>query len=336
MSNIHDVAKLANVSSMTVSRVINGKGYVKEQTRRKVVEAMKQLNYVPNGLARSLVRKKTHTLALIVPDIRNPFFTTVARGTEDMALKQDYRVVLCNSDENVKKEKHYVEMCLSIRVDGAIVVPASDASKQNIKLLTDFGIPFVLIDREIDGVKADIVRGDSIMGARQLVQHLIDAGHQHIAIITGNLSTSTSRDRLLGYQQVLAEAGIDFRPDYVKESSYSSALDPALIDELLTCSPRPTAIFTANNFVAVQTIHFLRQRGLSVPDDCAIVTFDDYDPLSLPEPFLTAATQPAYNFGSLATQMLLEVIDGVPVPSPRKMILQPEVIIRKSSVTHTR
>ncbi|GMA61026.1 LacI family transcriptional regulator [Alicyclobacillus fastidiosus] len=331
MTNIHDVAKLAQVSSMTVSRVINGNGYVKEQTKKRVLQAMKELNYVPNSLARSLVRQKTQTLALIVPDIRNPFFTTIARGTEDMARKQNYRVILGNTDENVNKELEYIEMCLSIRVDGVIVVPAGNESKRNLKMLSEFKIPYVLVDREVAGIHSDVVRGDSVLGTKQLMDHLFNLGHQNIAIITGSLTTSTSRDRLLGYTQALKESGIEFRAEYVKEASYTKPLNNQVVHELVSCTPRPTAIFTANNFVAAQTVKLLRQQNFSVPEDVSIVSFDDFDQISLAEPFLTVATQPAYNFGSLATQMLFEVIDGIPISGPRKIIFQPEIIIRRSS-----
>ncbi|SFU84704.1 substrate-binding domain-containing protein [Alicyclobacillus macrosporangiidus] len=333
MANISDVARLAGVSPMTVSRVINHSGHVKEETRLRVLRAMKELNYVPNDLARSLVRRRTDTLALIVPDITNPFFTTVARGTEDTARKNDFRVVLCNSDEDPAKELEYIRMCVSIRVDGVIIAAAGDGSRKNLELLDSFEIPYVLVDRKVDGVQADVVTGDSRMGAFQLVKHLIDLGHRDIAMITGFLTTSTARERRDGYRRALEEHGIPFREAWVKETSYMRNMDFTLVEQLLDCTPRPTAIFAANNFLAVQVIRGLRHRGLRVPEDMAVVCFDDVDPYSLVEPFLTVASQPAYNFGTIATQLLIERIEHGegPAPSPRSIVLQPEVIIRKSS-----
>jgi LacI family transcriptional regulator len=333
VANISDVARLAGVSPMTVSRVINHSGHVKEETRLRVLRAMKELNYVPNDLARSLVRRRTDTLALIVPDITNPFFTTVARGTEDTARKNDFRVVLCNSDEDPAKELEYIRMCVSIRVDGVIIAAAGDGSRKNLELLDSFEIPYVLVDRKVDGVQADVVTGDSRMGAFQLVKHLIDLGHRDIAMITGFLTTSTARERRDGYRRALEEHGIPFREAWVKETSYMRNMDFTLVEQLLDCTPRPTAIFAANNFLAVQVIRGLRHRGLRVPEDMAVVCFDDVDPYSLVEPFLTVASQPAYNFGTIATQLLIERIEHGegPAPSPRSIVLQPEVIIRKSS-----
>ncbi|WP_156040152.1 substrate-binding domain-containing protein [Alicyclobacillus macrosporangiidus] len=333
MANISDVAKLAGVSPMTVSRVINQSGHVKEETRLRVLRAMKELNYVPNDLARSLVRRRTDTLALIVPDITNPFFTTVARGTEDTARKNDFRVVLCNSDEDPVKELEYIRMCVSIRVDGVIIAATGDGARRNLALLDSFEIPYVLVDRKVDGVQADVVTGDSFMGAYHLVKHLIDLGHRDIAMITGFLTTSTARERRDGYRRALEEHGIPFREAFVKETSYMRNMDFALVEQLLDCTPRPTAIFAANNFLAVQVIQGLRHRGLRVPEDIAVVCFDDVDPYSLVEPFLTVASQPAYNFGTIATQLLIERIEHGegPAPSPRNIVLQPEIIIRKSS-----
>jgi LacI family transcriptional regulator len=331
LANINDVAKRANVSTMTVSRVINQSGYVKEETRQRVLKAMQEVNYVPNGLARSLVRQKTQTLALIVPDITNPFFTTIARGTEDMARKNGYRLILCNSDDDLAKEQEYIDMCLSIRVDGVIIAASGDQSKANLQKLKKMQIPFVCIDREIKGIQADIVKGDSVQGARKLVDHLISLGHKQIALISGPTTISTSRERLDGYREALEQHGIAYDPRYVKETPYNQATPANIVHDLLALSPRPTAIFAGNNFVAAHVIRALREQQIRVPEDIAVVGFDSVEPYEITEPFLTTAIQPAYNFGSLATQMLVERIDGAPVEKARKIVLTPAIAIRRSS-----
>ena len=334
MANISDVANRANVSAMTVSRVTNNSGYVKAETRERVLRAMQELNYHPNYLARSLVEQRTHMMALIVPDITNPFYTSVARGAEDMARARGYRLILCNSDESLDKEQEYVNMCLSIRVDGLVIVSAGDESRTHLAKFQTYAIPVVLLDREVPGIEADLVTGDNVYGSSRLVEHLIAQGHRRIAMVGGGRSISTSRERLAGYRLALEEAGIAFDEDLVYETSYARSPKPAIVDALLAEANRPTAVFAGNNFVATGIILELRRRRLQVPEDIAIVCFDDIDPLSLAEPFLTVAMQPAYEEGRLATQLLLERIESDPSSAtlnPRKIVMKPELLFRRSS-----
>ena len=332
MANITDVAKLANVSAMTVSRVLNGKGYVKEETRRRVLKAMEKLHYVPNELARSLVLQQSQMIALIVPDITNPFYTTVARGIEDMARKNNYQVILCNSDENVDKEREYIEMCLRIRVDGIAIAAAGDASKKNLQLLKPLDIPFVLIDRRVEGTQADVVLGDSVKAAQNLVEHLIGLRHRRIAMFTGSLQSSTSRDRVAGYRKALEKHGILYREEYVKENTYTRNSENSDIQDLMTLPEPPTAILAANNILAVKAFQQLKKLQLQVPGDVSIVGFDEVDPMNVAEPFFTSAIQPAYTFGTLSMQFLLERIEGND-SSPRTIVLKPEMVIRNSTQT---
>ncbi|WP_035452670.1 LacI family DNA-binding transcriptional regulator [Alicyclobacillus herbarius] len=327
MPNIQDVAKRAKVSPMTVSRVINGSGYVREETRQRVLKAMKELHYVPNRLARSLVVQETKTVALIVPDITNPFFTLVARGTEDTARELGYHVILCNSDEDPVKEREYVEMCISMRVDGIIIAPSGDASKTNLQTIEEFQIPFVCVDREVPGIAADVICGDSYYGSYQLVRHLIELGHKYIAIVT-NLRTSTGRDRLKGYQDALRDYGLTFSKEYLTECTYKSVSQQYLVDTWWDLSHPPTAVFAVSNFMAMEIYKGLARRGVRVPDDFAMVCFDDI--ISFPEEFFTTAKQPSYNIGSLAMQSLMDRLKGHAI-DPRKMVLKPEIAIRRSS-----
>lgn len=328
MPNIQDVAKLASVSPMTVSRVINHSGYVREETRKRVMEAMRDLHYIPNHLARSLVVQKTHTIALIVPDITNPFFTIVSRGTEDRARSSGYHVILCNSDEDPAKEREYVQMCMSMRVDGVIIAPSGDHSKDSLEIMEQFGIPYVCVDREVPGVNPDLVCGDSFYGSYQLVRHLAELGHERISIVT-NLETSTGRHRLAGYQQAITDSGLTFYPEFVTECSYKSISQEYLVDRWWALEHPPTAVFAANNFVAMDLYKGLIKRGIDVPKDFAMACFDDIT--SFPEEFFTTAKQPSYNFGSLAMQVLIDRLSGTTGTPPRKIVLQPEISIRRSS-----
>ena len=207
MATIHDVAKLAGVAPITVSRVINNSGYINDKTREKVEAAIAKLGYVPNVLARSLKSKRTNTLALVVTDITNPFFTIIARGVEDTAGDAGFNVIFCNTDESQEKEDNYVQVILQKQVDGILLVPAGSNTK-SIQIIKDQGTPLVILDRRIDNTDVDIVRGDSIGGARLLTQHLIDLGHRHIALINGPHNVSTAEDRLIGYKQVMEENGL--------------------------------------------------------------------------------------------------------------------------------
>src|SRR5439155_393102 len=245
---IRDVAVKAGVSPMTVSRVINDSPRVNDGTRRRVEAAIAELGYVPNRLARGLIRRKTGALGVIVPDVANPFFTLVVRGGEEVAWRAGYHVILCNTQADLERERGYLEDMLSFQVEGLLIAPVSDRSRPHLRVLTQNGVPFVLIDRAIAGYHGDLVQGDSVVGARQLVDHLITLGHRRIAMITETDEVSTARDRLLGYREAIEAAGIEFSPELVAETS---AVDPRGAHEatcrLLDLSEPPTAIFSVNN-----------------------------------------------------------------------------------------
>ncbi|MDB5084782.1 MAG: LacI family transcriptional regulator [Bacilli bacterium] len=330
MSTILDVARLANVSAMTVSRVINGSARVNEQTRLRVQEVMQQLQFYPNSNARGLVLKETRLLALLISDITNPFFTTLARGAEDEAKRLGYRLIFGNSDENIGKEKEYLEMLLSTRVDGVLIAPSGDDSFENLQLLQNKELPFVIIDRDIPGLSCDKVLGDSLLGTHQIMEHLIAQGHRRIAYLSGSKHISTSRLRLQGYTEVLAKHGLQVDPSLVVETNYKLSGGQEAVQHLLQLTNLPTAIFAANNFLAVGAIKELREHGLRVPDDLSVVCFDDLDLLSDLNPFLTVAAQPSYDFGVKAVELLIDRIGGS-ATDHRQIVLPPQLIIRRSS-----
>jgi LacI family transcriptional regulator len=331
---IYDIAKQADVSAMTVSRVINNTGRISEATRVKVRKVMEELNYVPNTVARSLVLQETKILSLLITDITNPFYTTVARGAEDAAKRFGYKLLFGNSDENLAKEKDYLEMILSTRVDGVLYSPAGDSSLEHLKLLKSRNIPFVLLDREVPGIETDMVLGDSKEGARKLVEHLIDLGHTRIALVNGSSDTSTARARYIGYKEALKLRDLPFDPELVVEVTYRGVEDEQALTPLLDLEQRPTAIFAANNFLALDIIRFLRKEGLSVPGDISLVCYDDLGFASELNPFLTVAAQPAYQFGSLGMQLLVERIQGIANPAWNRILLPSEILIRSSALPY--
>ncbi len=329
MTTISDVAKLAGVSPVTVSRVINNADNVSPATRERVERAIAELGYVPSGVAKSLRLKRTQTLALIVPDIQNSFWTTVARGVEDAAQSRGYSIFLCNTDENAEKQRHYLEVVISQRADGVIIAP-SDNKIENLELLRKRRIPTVVMDRYIEGWDVDTVMGDSVSAARALVKHLINLGHTRIAMISGPQTTSTSTDRIIGYRLALAEAGIEYDADLIRIGEYRSISGERLTHQLLKSDKKPTAIFAANNVIALGVIDALNAHGMKIPQDMALVSFDDLPNTSRLFPFLTVAVQPAYDLGANAAQLLLSRLESDQLPPPRHVILPTRLIIRHS------
>jgi LacI family transcriptional regulator len=329
-TTIRDVARLSGVSPMTVSRVINDSERVSPETRRRVEEAISELGYVPSRLARGLSRQRTGTLAVIVPDVANPFFTAIVRAAEEVARRADYHVILCDTRADLGLERGVIEELIAHRVEGAVIAPVSDRSAAHLRRLAEFGVPFVLIDRTIPGVDCDVVLGDSSGGARQLVEHLVSLGHRRIGFIVESDDVSTARDRRVGYETALKAAGIALDPALVAHAAPDPSGGSAGMSRLLELEERPTAVFTVNNLVALGAIEAVRAAGLEVPDDVALVCFDDIEYASRLYPFLTAMEQPAQTFGTLGTQLLLERIEGRGPERRHEVVLPGEFIIRKS------
>jgi LacI family transcriptional regulator len=333
MVTIYDIAAQANVSAMTVSRVINNTGKISEKTRAKVKRVMEELNYVPNQTARSLVLQQTRLLFLLITDIMNPFYTTLARGAEDAAQKAGYRLLFGNSDESLEKESDYITTILTTRVDGVLVAPAGDPSLPHLEKLRTHKVPFVLLDREVPGIDCDIVLGDSKEGARSLVGHLAELGHTRIAMVNGSSSISSARLRLQGFRDGLKLADLTYDERYIYETSFGPLSDLSEMGAWLDrMDPQPTAIVAGNNVLAAEILRLLRERNIRVPEEMSLVCFDDLGPYSEAEPFLTVAAQQAYQFGYMGMQMLVERIQERDTALPwRKIVLPAELLIRKSA-----
>jgi LacI family transcriptional regulator len=334
MPNIKDVAKSAGVAPITVSRVINNSGYVSDDVRNRVEKAIKLLNYIPNKLGPSMRSKRSNTIGLIVTDITNPFWTTVVRGVEDATYKAGYHLFLCNSDEDANKEHEYIELLLSRQVDGFLVAPAETQFKP-LELIQKQGKSLVLLDRHIAAEGIDIVRGDSKGASYILTKHLLDLNHKHIVLLNGPESVSTARDRADGFCEALREAGFKddeinvYWGEFSQESGYRHGL------EILQLRPRPTAIVAANNFIAIGAIRALDRSGLPIPEDMSLVVFDDLPEHISLRPFLTAATQPAYEMGFLAANTLFAHLNGEAVIEPKQVVLPFELKVRSSSAPPT-
>jgi LacI family transcriptional regulator len=328
---IKDVAQSSGVSPMTVSRVINGSHRVSPGTRRRVEHAISELGYVPSRLARGLSGRRTGTLALIVPDVANPFFTAIVRAAEDVARRAGYRIILCDTRGDLGIEREVIEATIGYRVEGLVIAPVSDLSRRHLRRLTEFGVPFTLVDRTVRGIDVDTIRGDSVGGAQLLVEHLISLGHRRIGFIVESDDVSTARDRRRGYESALAGAGIGVDPEILIEAA---TVDPSggreAMQRLLALGNPPTAVFTVNNLVALGAIEAVREVGLGVPEDVALVCFDDIEYASRLHPFLTVMEQPAEEFGTLATQLLLDRVHGRGPERARLVVLPARFIVRRS------
>jgi LacI family transcriptional regulator len=330
MSTISDVAKRAGVSAMTVSRVINSSGYIAQETQERVEKAIAELGFVPNALARSLRFKQTKTIALVLTDITNPFFTTLARGVEDAASENGFTVMFTNTDESSDEEAENLNTLLQKQVDGVLLVPAG-SSNESVTYLQERSIPVVVLDRRVPDVKVDTVCSDSIPGAYQATRHLIDMWHRRIAIISGPLHISTSADRAEGYRLAMQEAGLPIDPQWVQHGHFTQNSGYEMAKALLPLRPRPTAILAANNFIAIGAYGALREAELRIPEDISLVTFDDLPAKLMLEPFLTTVDQSAYEMGYQATQLLLTHLSGETPAEPRVIVLPTRLIIRSSS-----
>ncbi len=330
MATIRDVAKLAGVAPITVSRALNNSGYVSQATRERVKAAIEELGYVPNMLGPSLRFQQTMILAVVITDITNPFWTTVTRGIEDVAQANGYSTILCNTDESESKQEQYLQMLLRRRVDGILLVPACSETK-SIEMIKKQDIPVVVLDRQIGNLDVDVVRADSEEGAFLLVQYLLSLGHRNIAMLAGPKNVSTAIDRTAGYRRALDDAGnavneeLIYWGNFTQESGYENA---RMVTDL---DPRPTAIFAANNFIAIGAMQALKEKGLHIPEDVALVTIDDIPPAYTLEPFLTVAIQPADEMGRQAARLLLDRIKNPEDESFQNVVLPTKMIIRASS-----
>jgi LacI family transcriptional regulator len=326
---IQEVAQRAGVAPITVSRVINNNSYVSQQTRQRVEAAIAELQYVPNMLASSLRSNRTNTLALILSDISNPFWTTVARGAEDAASQQGFNVIFCNTDENEAKQEEYLSVLLRKRVDGFLFVPAQ-SHPYSIEKIQKQKVPVVVMDRQIPGANVDIVRGDSEGGAYQLTRYLISLGHRRIAVLSGPQDLSVSVDRVRGVRRALSEAEIPVDERFTSYGKFTFESGWERATELLTYTPQSTAIVAGNNFISIGALKALREQDVRVPEDISLASIDDLLPPMFIDPFFTVVAQPAYEIGRQATELLLRRITKPHGSEAEEIVLPTELIIRQS------
>lgn len=326
---IRQVAEAARVSVATVSRVVSGSPHrVSQATRDRVLAAAARLRYQPNLVARGLKKRVTHTIGLIVPDISNPFFPAIARGIEDVANRAGLAVLLCNTYEDLAKERAYLALLRKRMVDGLIFATVG-ANTAHLRMLRREGVPVVLVARAPDRVRIDAVLVDNRRGARQATEHLLRLGHRRIAFIGGPAALPVARERLAGYRDALAAGGIRASRALVCDGGFRAEGGRAAVAALISRRVPFTAIVAGNDLMAIGAMEELRRRGRRLPRDVAVVGFDDITFASLVEPPLTTVAQPKYRMGCLAMERMLELLNGG-TSTPRRLVLEPRLIIRRS------
>ncbi len=334
MATIKDVARLADVSITTVSHVINNTRYVSDELREKVYGAMRELHYRPNTLARSLRRGETQTIGLIVPDSSNLFFAEIAKAIEDVGFLHGYSVVLCNSDNNLEKQRAYIKTLIDKQADGVIFISAGH-TKEDFQGLIDVEIPTVIVDRDIQAKSVDVILIDNDYGGYIAAQHLIDLGHTQIACVTGPSQLTPGAQRIVGYRRALQEASISINPDYIVEGDFQVQGGFDAATRLFELTPRPSAIFACNDMMAMGVLSAAHRHGLRVPQDLSIVGFDDVQMADAIFPSLTTVRQPIAQMGELAANLLRGRIQDVDDTAPQLVVLTPELVVRETTCAMT-
>jgi LacI family transcriptional regulator len=325
------VAEHANVSNSTVSRVLNNNPKVAEHLRERVLEAVETLGYRPDRIAQRLRSSTEDVLGLIVSDIQNPFFTSVVRGVEDTAYEQGMSVVLCNTDENPAKQRNYLRVMQAERIAGLIIAPTPTDDKEPLVYFRDLGVPLILLDRlSADlGSTCDAVLVDNFQGAYAGVKHLIDLGYRRIGYISSALTLTTGRERYRGYQEALGNAGIAVDETVVEMGNSKIDDGYRIASKFITLPNPPDAFFVANNLMTIGALQALHEYRVRIPEDAALIGFDDMAWASVLSPPLTTIAQPAYEMGKEAAQLLLRRLSEPDAPL-RTVVLKPQLVVRES------
>lgn len=330
MTTIYDVANRAGVSISTVSHVINSTRFVSEETKTKVMAAIDALNYRPSSLARAMVRQETRTIALLVPDNVNPFFAELARSIENYGFTAGYSVILCNTDNSADREKLYLDMLISKRVDGIIVL-TGDRGEARLQNLYEERMVAVVFDNEQE--QFDAVMLDNYRGAASAMQHLLELGHRRIACITGPSSAEKrgSGKRIRAYRDALAAAGLPFEPMLVQSGDWTFRSGKVAMDRLLELEVPPTAVFVCNDNMAIGALSSLHEHGVAVPDAMSVVGFDGISLSAYTIPPLTTVATSLVELGHQLCQSLLDRLNGQLEDEPLRITLGNQLVVRGST-----
>jgi LacI family transcriptional regulator len=332
MATLRDVARRAGVSIGSASAVVNATAPVSPEMRAKVMRSVEELGYTPDGVARSLRLGRTRTVGLVLPDITNPHFAAMASAIEVACDAAGYTLMFCNTADDSEKELRLLRLMRTQRVDGIILVP-SGAAQDTVLLRQALTAPTVIVDRTVDGLDFDAVLLDNRAAGRMVVEYLIRSGHRRIGIVAGRAGVSLSSERLAGYRETLAENGIPYDPSLVVGGEFQPEPAFRAAVALLHRRPRPTAIFSTSNHTTIGVMKALAEQGLRCPEDISLAGIDDFAWSNAFSPRLTTAAQPIAEIGRSAVETLLGRIRGTAEPAPRRIVLQPQLIVRDSCRT---
>ncbi|QLB15413.1 transcriptional repressor PurR [Mannheimia granulomatis] len=327
MATMKDIARLARVSTSTVSHVINNSRFVSEEIREKVLRVVKELNYTPSALARSLKVNETKTIGMLVTATSNPFFAEVMAGVELYCQQHHYNLIIATTNGDNERLQHHLQMLIQRKVDGLLLMcgDARFSASSNLKI----PLPLVVVDWWFTELNADKIFENSAFGGYLATKALIDAGHQKIGIITGNLTKSLAQNRLEGYKQALTEANITINPHWIVESHFDFEGGILGMNSLLAQEEHPTAVFASSDTIAVGAYQAIWQAGLSIPHDISIIGYDDIDLAKYLSPPLSTISQPKSELGKLAVETLLKRIRSESTEF-QTIMLEPELVIRNS------
>jgi LacI family transcriptional regulator len=323
---LRDVALEAGVSIKTVSRVVNGEPAVNESTAVRVADVVERLGYRPNELARSLKGQRSRTIGLVIADVSNPFMATCAQAIEGVAQEHGHALILCDSHADLQAEGDYIGLLTQRQVDGLLIVPAHGRDA-HLKAELRAGLPVVALDRPAEGVQTDTVLVQNRAGAREAAEHLIWHGHERIAFVGDEHHFYTAHKRLEGYKEALEAANLEalYRLD-----AHSIEAGEEVTKEFLDDPDRPTALFAANILTALGALRATEHLGLRVPEDVALIGFDDFELAPVLRPRFTLVHQPTAELGRRAAEMLFDRLDGRGRPEPQRLILPTELVVRES------
>lgn len=322
-----DIARAAGVSKATVSMVLSKKDVsISEETKSKIYKIAKELSYIPNSVARSLSTNKSFTIGIIIPDITNPFFAEISRAVEDSANSRGYNVILCNTDNEIKKERKYIELLISKLVDGVIFISGGN-SNRNIEIINNNNIPFVLVDRDIEGDRDDYgVYCSSDDGIKQAVQYLYSTGKRNIVFVEGPAELEISKIRLQDFKRITSEYGL-YKKENIFESSFTIEGGMAAVKKIIEEVKDFDSIFFSNDLMAFGGIKALYRMGYRVPEDISVIGFDNIKISEFFEPELTTVSQPIYDMGMEACRLLIDVIDGKDIEE-KQVYFNSKLVIR--------
>ncbi len=331
-TTIKDIAKMANVSTATVSRVLNSPNLVSEEKKELINKIIYELNYQPNALARGLIKKETKTVGVLIPDIDNLFYPAVVRGIEDVLGSKDYNVFICNTDKDVEKEKKYINTLLEKRVDGIIFMgtrPIAPEKNEHIIRLSN-KLPVLLINDSIGGTDIYSVLSDEVEGAYKAVKHLLDLGHRKIAYVTGEADYTTYRNKQEGYESALRDYEVSINPLYiVRDLPYPEGGKKAAEKLFDLGENKPSAIFAASDQMAMGVMKAAYERGYRIPEDLSIVGYANIPISADLFPGLTTVDQFPYETGKFASETLTKIISGQELKQ-NKFIIKPQLVKRQS------